>query len=938
MRLDLQTGRVLTAIRALRPWVVVVLLPILANAQEVGREQPQGRRVSVRITHAEVLAGQSWILMGDAQNLPYGAEVRVAVRDASGMWQIIPSPAKIEGSGQWKLAGLDLQCRPSTPPQDCEVIAFVATQGVEAGFRDDAWLRRNSLRLSDPLRVQDIVEEGPRAGTLTIEAIAEQPANSAGLLRVPAIFSARGRSELVRPGSHVWMGADCGDEIGVVTLAETLVAPDGTWKFGSLSLPLSKTAQARRCLLIAFAATRSPPGGSLLQEADRWSTAHSLSVVVESNAYHLRIVRLTAADGQVMSMDEPRGETKSLTSVNTNISEIEVVSDPLPSTVYVAALCRPEGRERWLWCGDALNEETGRWRIPNPWLRQVTGPIATRWSVMAVATSEPVRGRALTIADLDQVLLGKSAQFLAEIRLERQLWDPKVAFKSINGTDTADSSGEPIDLSAGLLNAWCTAKLRASDLHVFLGIRAIGSELWKFERAATFSDGDCQLLTRVRTQADPVTAGQPNGELVVVTAEELPAGEALETDWWKTFTLTEAKPLGVTLPSRPWFRRMTSWFTDSRRESVFRGVSQNYRRRSEGVIMDTFDFVISLLWPVLLLTVLGLVVYRVSRSFRRIPVIFNARRDANGLRSGRFPRYRNVIESSSKARIRAMERKFDRRIEPKRVTLRAELQKASEISAKYDGLCLQTKEQTKNMVAFVQFPRSVHNSLLAILTFGEAIFNFFVFDVFLQPLFYTASMSLAVAVSIPVWAFSIGLWVRQWTRPYGARTVKLVVSLGILAAAFVGINKVRIAHLMSVDPEFLLRHPDLNSAFLPLNAFVLLGAAMVTYWAHHPIPGFAEITNEKARVIRCAVRLERKIAQLESEKKAICEREREVGNEMVAMYDTVYYRHADVELTPDGRSMEDRQRKTQADVPAIQTLVRIRPGLTIPRGVGNDKT
>ena len=70
MRLDLQTGRVLTAIRALRPWVVVVLLPILANAQEVGREQ--GRRVSVRITHAEVLAGQSWILMGDAQNLPYG--------------------------------------------------------------------------------------------------------------------------------------------------------------------------------------------------------------------------------------------------------------------------------------------------------------------------------------------------------------------------------------------------------------------------------------------------------------------------------------------------------------------------------------------------------------------------------------------------------------------------------------------------------------------------------------------------------------------------------------------------------------------------------------------------------------------------------------------------------------------------------------------------
>ena len=91
-------------------------------------------------------------------------------------------------------------------------------------------------------------------------------------------------------------------------------------------------------------------------------------------------------------------------------------------------------------------------------------------------------------------------------------------------------------------------------------------------------------------------------------------------------------------------------------------------------------------------------------------------------------------------------------------------------------------------------------------------------------------------------------------------------------------------------------------------------------------------------MIRCAVRLERKIAQLESEKKAICEREREVGNEMVAMYDTVYYRHADVELTPDGRSMEDRQRKTQADVPAIQTLVRVRPGLTIPRGAGNDKT
>jgi hypothetical protein len=853
------------------------------------------------------------------------------------MWQIIPSPATIEASGQWKLGELDLRCRSSTPPQDCVVIAFVATQRVEAGLRDDAWLRRNSLRISDPLRVQDIVDEGPRPATLTIEVIAEQPVNSVTLLRVPSIFSARGRSDLVRPGSHVWMGADCGDDIGVVTLAEALVAPDGTWKFGFLSLPLSKTAQVRRCLLVAFAASKPPPGGSLFREADRWSTAHSLSVVVESNAYHLSIVRLTGADGKLMSVDERRGEIQTLTSFNTTISEVEVSSDPLPAGIYVALLCRPEGRERWLWCGDALNEESGRWRVPNPWLRQVTGPIATRWSVMAVATSEPVRGRALTIADLDQVLLGKSAQFLTEIRLERQLWDPRVAFKSLNGTNAADSREAPIDLSAGLLNAWCTATLPASGLHVFFGIRAIESDLWKFERAATFSDGDCQLLTRVRIRADPVTAGQPNGELVVVTAEELPAGEGLETDWWKAFTLTEAKPLGVTLPRRPWPLRMMSWLRDSRGDSGAREVSQSYKHRSEGAIMDTLDLVISMLWPVLLLTVLGLVVYRLSRNLRRIPVIFNARRDANELRSGRLPRYRNVIESSSRARVRAMERNFDRRIEPRKVALKAERQRAGEISAKYEDLCQQTREQSKGMVAWVQFPRYVHHTLLAILTLGEAIFNFFVFDVFLQPLFYTASMSLAVAVSIPVWAFSVGLWVRQWTRPYGGRTIKLVMSLGILATAFVGINRVRIAHLETVDPEFLLRHPDLNSAFLPLNAFVLLGAAMVTYWAHHPIPGFAEIANEKAHAVRRAVRLETKVARLESEKKAVCEHEREVGNEMVAMYDTVYYRHADVELTSDGRSMDDRQRITPTDVPMVQTLIRVRPGLTVPRGNGNDK-
>ena len=179
---------------------------------------------------------------------------------------------------------------------------------------------------------------------------------------------------------------------------------------------------------------------------------------------------------------------------------------------------------------------------------------------------------------------------------------------------------------------------------------------------------------------------------------------------------------------------------------------------------------------------------------------------------------------------------------------------------------------------------SYHLVLLGLLTVGETAFNLVAFNVFREPAFYTALMALAVGVAIPLCAWAIGVWVRQWPPPWWVTAAKLVVVAGVVVAVLVGINRVRLAYLQEQAPEFVGAHPELSLAFFTVNIVILVAAALVTYLAHDPEPGFAEA---KAKVDWCNAaicKIEGRLDQLANALRTEAEMAKEAGWQLMAYY------------------------------------------------------
>lgn len=184
----------------------------------------------------------------------------------------------------------------------------------------------------------------------------------------------------------------------------------------------------------------------------------------------------------------------------------------------------------------------------------------------------------------------------------------------------------------------------------------------------------------------------------------------------------------------------------------------------------------------------------------------------------------------------------------------------------------------------IYLSRPVHFFLLLLLTAGEMAFNLVAFNIYREPALYTALMALAVVVSVPLCAWFIGLWVRQWPPPWWKTAIKLIVVLGILTWVLFGVNRIRVAYLRMLAPEFLAAHPELEWAFLAVNGIVVLGAALVTYLAHDPQPGFAEAKRKVDRHHAWIQGLQGRLRQLESRLHADAEIAKESGWQLIAYY------------------------------------------------------
>lgn len=246
------------------------------------------------------------------------------------------------------------------------------------------------------------------------------------------------------------------------------------------------------------------------------------------------------------------------------------------------------------------------------------------------------------------------------------------------------------------------------------------------------------------------------------------------------------------------------------------------------------------------------------------------------------------IQATANMEIRNAWRAYSRKSQP-RASRHAALKKALEqvYEPEYDRLC----ESTGRSDVLVYLSRSVHLALLAVLSLGEAAFNLVVFNVFREPAFYTVLMALAVSLAIPICASVLGIWLRQWPEPKARTALKVLLLLGTLVAAVVGINWLRAAYVAELAPDFAKAHPALSFVFLAVNFVVLAAAIVVSYLAHDSEPGFAE-AKAKADAHRIALHaLEGELKAFAEEFRSEMELAKERGWQRIGYYRMVNRRY-----------------------------------------------
>lgn len=239
------------------------------------------------------------------------------------------------------------------------------------------------------------------------------------------------------------------------------------------------------------------------------------------------------------------------------------------------------------------------------------------------------------------------------------------------------------------------------------------------------------------------------------------------------------------------------------------------------------------------------------------------------------------VQTGVNITIRDAEQRFAARADPLE-SKRAEIEKA--LREIYEPEYERLRNKTGRLDVQIYLSRPAHYALMALFTIGEAAFNVVAFNVFQEPAIYTVLMTSAVAVAIPVCAYLVGIWLRQWPPPWWATAAKLVGVVGIVAGVLIAINRVRLAYLGELAPEFARAHPELDLAFFAINILVLVGAAAVTYLAYDPEPQFAEA---KAKVDwgNAAMReIEGKLDQLANAFRTEVEMAREAGWQLMAYY------------------------------------------------------
>jgi hypothetical protein len=884
--------------------ILTLLITLLAIRFAVAQTSPpvelpesrEAQLVTLRLTHADgqrvgfaapLKVQTTASFEGEVTNLPLGASVWLAVRDGQvrdPQWRILFPAATADESGHWQ-DRVDVPC--GNGRATCEVMAFVSNRVLEQGSHDDGWFRRNAYKRTESVEIQLLpAVQGRTAGSVRIATIADTPADAAQPIVTPSTFGIDGSSEQLAQGTPVWALAQCTPSKTWDVLGQTTTATDGTWRMSQLTLPPIQGTGHRACAIQVFGGSSSPPEHAAESTIAHWAALESARLQIIRNPYFLTIASITDITGKRLQSNS----TSTSVTISAAAASMEVEADQLPPDVRVWQLLRCDGCGNWLAFGPAELLESGRYLIVHPRFRFPARPLATRYVSMAIASRENLEGMALTPSDIARKAVGISRIMPVDLSAAAKTGGASVSLLSING--------EPIDAksvtrlgSDDLLTVICKSGALAPNQGVYIGYRDPPSGRWLF-RGATQAGETYRVLAAV-PPVDVAPQEGANSALIPVLAESLPTDHLIDEEWWREMTTAIGETAPLSLPSLPWFRRAGSRLRATVATISTLGIADNDDPAAQAleVSMNWSNLVtlLLLLFGSVLTLLLIMWAWRHRTGAR---VVLNARLDARTRRGtssfGSQP-FERVIQARTDANMLAIQKKTTTRIAKHRGELSA---CEDQLSTTYEPEYERLKTKTGRHDASVALGSTAHRTLLVVLTVGESAFNLAVFYVFREPAVYTLLMALAIAVAIPICAFSVGLWIRRWQSPWVGTAFKLLTTTCVLGLALVGLNHVRMAHLSTVAPAFVRDHPELNTAFLSFNAMIFLAAAMVTYWAHDPEENFAEAKHNIERLRKRAARLHSSITVLEDQLRSDIEQEKEHGKYYAALYRTVFERRS----------------------------------------------
>ncbi len=161
---------------------------------------------------------------------------------------------------------------------------------------------------------------------------------------------------------------------------------------------------------------------------------------------------------------------------------------------------------------------------------------------------------------------------------------------------------------------------------------------------------------------------------------------------------------------------------------------------------------------------------------------------------------------------------------------------------KFEEYHAKRKELGRGVV--VHISQFWYRAFLMLIVVGELVFNFQAFQVFQKPLAMTFLMALGVAVSLPVTAHFLGIWLKQWPEPKWRTAIYVVLVAAAGFGAINGVNLARTEYLRLMDAQLAAHEDVLQHAFALLNLLMFTTAIVLSYFAHDADPEIERLRSE----------------------------------------------------------------------------------------------